>query len=107
MILPANKHLIRATSFQSPIENHSKKSKLLRWCQIMTENYDVRVNIIILFYEIINSLFVCPLQNVCIRNFGASFSDGLAFCALLHHFLPDKIPYETLSHESEVSIEYQ
>lgn len=31
-----------------------------------------------------------------ISNFGESFSDGLAFCALLHHFVPDKIPYETL-----------
>ena len=36
-----------------------------------------------------------------ISNFGESFSNGLAFCALLHHFLPDKIPYSTLTPENQ------
>lgn len=36
-------------------------------------------------------------DNVDIANFAESFADGLAFCALLHHFMPDKIPYHSLN----------
>merc|ERR1712176_1480914 len=35
-------------------------------------------------------------EHVDIRNFGRSWNDGMAFCALFHHFIPDQIPYETL-----------
>ena len=43
-------------------------------------------------------------QNVSIDNFGQSFSDGLAFCALLHHFIPDQIPYSKLDASNRVSL---
>ncbi len=43
-----------------------------------------------------------PAQNIAIENFGSSFSDGLAFCAILHHFIPDKIPYNSLTPTSRV-----
>ena len=36
-------------------------------------------------------------QNVSVKDFRQSWSDGMAFCALLHSFLPDKIPYDDLS----------
>ena len=32
-----------------------------------------------------------------VKDFRQSWSDGLAFCAILHSFLPDKIPYDDLS----------
>ena len=32
-----------------------------------------------------------------VKDFRQSWSDGLAFCAILHSFLPDKIPYDELS----------
>ena len=44
------------------------------------------------------------LQNVSIDNFGESFADGLAFCALLHHFIPDQIPYAQLTEENRVRL---
>lgn len=47
---------------------------LIRWCRKMTEEY----------------------ENVCITNFSSSWSDGLAFCALLHHFMPDEFDYSQL-----------
>ena len=43
-------------------------------------------------------------QNVDIANFGESFADGLAFCAILHYFIPAKIPYSSLNEKSRVSI---
>ena len=42
------------------------------------------------------SLLPTP-QNVEIKDFKQSWSDGLAFCAILHSFLPDKIPYDDLT----------
>ncbi len=44
------------------------------------------------------------LQNVHLQNFDSSFSDGMAFCALMHHFIPDKIPYSSLSPKNRVSM---
>ena len=32
-----------------------------------------------------------------VKDFHQSWSDGLAFCAILHTFLPDKIPYDELT----------
>ncbi|KAM8814177.1 LOW QUALITY PROTEIN: cytospin-B [Rhynchonycteris naso] len=53
----------------------SKRNALLRWCQQKTEGY----------------------ANIDITNFSSSWSDGLAFCALLHTYLPAHIPYQELN----------
>ncbi|KAI2664336.1 Cytospin-B [Labeo rohita] len=34
--------------------------------------------------------------NIDVTNFSSSWSDGLAFCALLHTYLPAHIPYQEL-----------
>ena len=36
-------------------------------------------------------------QNVKITNFSSSWADGLAFCALIHSFLPDAFDYDQLN----------
>ncbi|XP_037936521.1 mucin-5AC isoform X9 [Teleopsis dalmanni] len=51
------------------------KDQLLQWCQMKTKEY----------------------ENVQITNFSTSWSDGLAFCALIHHFLPDAFDYSKLT----------
>uniref|UniRef100_A0A5K3FIX6 Calponin-homology (CH) domain-containing protein n=1 Tax=Mesocestoides corti TaxID=53468 RepID=A0A5K3FIX6_MESCO len=48
----------------------SKRNALLRWCQGRVAGYRV----------------------VEITNFSSSWNDGLALCALLHTYVPDKIP---------------
>ncbi|XP_076835556.1 cytospin-A isoform X2 [Brachyhypopomus gauderio] len=53
----------------------SKRNALLKWCQKKTEGY----------------------QNIDITNFSSSWNDGLAFCAVLHTYLPAHIPYHELS----------
>ncbi|VDP33192.1 unnamed protein product [Schistosoma margrebowiei] len=35
-------------------------------------------------------------RGVDIQNFGSSWGDGLAFCALIHHFYPDSFDFSTL-----------
>ncbi|XP_068456005.1 cytospin-B isoform X2 [Clinocottus analis] len=52
----------------------SKRNALLKWCQKKTEGY----------------------PNIDVTNFSSSWSDGLAFCALLHTYLPAHIPYHEL-----------
>ncbi|KAL0266679.1 UNVERIFIED_CONTAM: hypothetical protein PYX00_009161 [Menopon gallinae] len=52
----------------------SKRNALLKWCQNKTLGY----------------------KNIDITNFSSSWNDGLGFCALLHTYLPDKVPYDTL-----------
>lgn len=47
---------------------------LLQWCQSITNKY----------------------QGVKVTNFSTSWRNGLAFCAILHHFHPDKIDFECL-----------
>ncbi|CAL8364135.1 unnamed protein product [Lota lota] len=49
----------------------SKRNALLKWCQKKTEGY----------------------PNIDVTNFSSSWNDGLAFCALLHTYLPAHIPY--------------
>lgn len=36
------------------------------------------------------------LQNVQIENFSSSWNDGMAFCALIHHFYPDAFDFNQL-----------
>ncbi|XP_032594356.1 serine/arginine repetitive matrix protein 2 isoform X3 [Drosophila grimshawi] len=54
------------------------KDQLLQWCQHKTQEY----------------------ENVQISNFSSSWSDGLAFCALIHHFLPDAFDYSELTKQT-------
>lgn len=45
-------------------------------------------------------LFVHPPlfpQNIDIQNFSSSWSDGMAFCALVHSFFPTEFDYDSLS----------
>ncbi|KAF2904053.1 hypothetical protein ILUMI_02120, partial [Ignelater luminosus] len=52
----------------------SKRNALLKWCQNKTVGY----------------------RNIDITNFSSSWNDGLALCAILHTYLPDRVPYDTL-----------
>ncbi|XP_048370639.1 EH domain-binding protein 1-like protein 1 isoform X6 [Sphaerodactylus townsendi] len=52
----------------------SSSQSLLEWCQEMTAGY----------------------RGVRVTNFTTSWRNGLAFCAILHHFHPEKIQYEAL-----------
>uniref|UniRef100_A0A3B3T7Q3 EH domain-binding protein 1-like protein 1 n=1 Tax=Paramormyrops kingsleyae TaxID=1676925 RepID=A0A3B3T7Q3_9TELE len=47
---------------------------LLQWCQGVTQGY----------------------KGVKISNFSTSWRNGMAFCAILHHFCPDRVNYEML-----------
>ncbi|XP_020321635.1 smoothelin [Oncorhynchus kisutch] len=51
------------------------KQMLLDWCRAKTE----------------------PYEGVDIRNFSSSWSDGIAFCALVHRFFPDAFEYSILN----------
>ncbi|GIY24280.1 cytospin-A [Caerostris extrusa] len=52
----------------------SKRNALLKWCQNKSLGY----------------------KGIDITNFSSSWNDGLAFCALLHSYLPNLIPYDEL-----------
>uniref|UniRef100_A0A3Q3MZF3 Smoothelin b n=1 Tax=Mastacembelus armatus TaxID=205130 RepID=A0A3Q3MZF3_9TELE len=64
----------RSTSFGVPNAN-SIKQMLLDWCRAKTRSY----------------------EHVDIQNFSSSWSDGMAFCALVHHFFPEAFDYSSLS----------
>ncbi|XP_060522944.1 serine/arginine repetitive matrix protein 2 isoform X2 [Cylas formicarius] len=51
------------------------KERLLHWCRMKTKEY----------------------ENVQLDNFSSSWADGLAFCALIHHFLPEAFDYHALT----------
>ncbi|KAF3693137.1 Smoothelin-like protein 2 [Channa argus] len=53
----------------------SIKQILLEWCRSKTIGY----------------------QNIDIQNFSSSWSDGMAFCALVHSFFPTEFDYTSLS----------
>ncbi|KAM3826449.1 cytospin-A isoform 1-T1 [Vipera latastei] len=57
----------------------SKRNALLKWCQKKTEGY----------------------ENIDITNFSSSWNDGLAFCAILHTYLPAHIPYQELNSQDK------
>uniref|UniRef100_A0A3Q2WDP4 EH domain binding protein 1 like 1 n=1 Tax=Haplochromis burtoni TaxID=8153 RepID=A0A3Q2WDP4_HAPBU len=52
----------------------NSSQSLLEWCQSITSGY----------------------QGVKVTNFSTSWRNGLAFCAILHHFHPDKIDFDQL-----------
>jgi cytospin len=53
----------------------SKRNALLKWCQNKTVGY----------------------RNIDITNFSSSWNDGLAFCAIMHSYLQDRVPYDSLT----------
>ncbi|XP_027264361.1 EH domain-binding protein 1-like protein 1 isoform X8 [Cricetulus griseus] len=59
---------------EAPSALVSSSQSLLEWCQEVTRGY----------------------RGVCITNFTTSWRNGLAFCAILHRFYPDKIDYLSL-----------
>ncbi|XP_016905955.1 smoothelin-like protein 2 [Apis cerana] len=54
------------------------KERLLAWCRSKTKEY----------------------ENVQLDNFSTSWNNGLAFCALLHHFRPDAFDFYSLQPEN-------
>uniref|UniRef100_A0A8C7ZLK4 EH domain-binding protein 1-like protein 1 n=1 Tax=Oryzias sinensis TaxID=183150 RepID=A0A8C7ZLK4_9TELE len=52
----------------------TSSQSLLKWCQEVTQDH----------------------KGVKISNFSTSWRNGLAFCAILHHFHPEKINYKML-----------
>ena len=65
------------------LEGDAKNAKdaLLYWCKKVTKSYD----------------------DVNIKDFTKSWKDGLAFNAIIHHFRPDLIAYETLNPSKPVA----
>ncbi|CAH6793571.1 Ehbp1l1 [Phodopus roborovskii] len=63
-----------AAQSEAPPALVSSSQSLLEWCQEVTNGY----------------------RGVCITNFTTSWRNGLAFCAILHRFYPDKIDYFSL-----------
>ena len=43
------------------------------------------------------------IQGITITNFSNSWTDGIAFCSLLHSYLPDRIDLELIKNESKVN----
>uniref|UniRef100_A0A8D2B7P7 EH domain binding protein 1 like 1 n=1 Tax=Sciurus vulgaris TaxID=55149 RepID=A0A8D2B7P7_SCIVU len=64
----------RLPGSQAPSTLVSSSQSLLEWCQEVTTGY----------------------RGVRITNFTTSWRNGLAFCAILHRFYPDKIDYASL-----------
>ncbi|XP_036058187.1 LOW QUALITY PROTEIN: EH domain-binding protein 1-like protein 1 [Onychomys torridus] len=64
----------RLPGSQAPPTQVSSSQSLLEWCQEVTKGY----------------------RGVRITNFTTSWRNGLAFCAILHRFYPDKIDYLSL-----------
>ncbi|KAG7328613.1 hypothetical protein KOW79_008557, partial [Hemibagrus wyckioides] len=67
----------KASPVPSPVlgGRPNASQSLLVWCREVTKNY----------------------RGVKITNFTTSWRNGLAFCALLHHFRPDLIDYKSLN----------
>ncbi|CAK6449733.1 unnamed protein product [Pipistrellus nathusii] len=64
----------RLPGSQAPPAPVSSSQSLLEWCQEVTAGY----------------------KGVRVTNFTTSWRNGLAFCAILHRFYPDKIDYASL-----------
>ncbi|XP_073334980.1 EH domain-binding protein 1-like protein 1 [Pagrus major] len=60
----------------------NSSQSLLQWCQNITNGY----------------------RGVKVTNFSTSWRNGLAFCAILHHFHPEKIDFDQLdSHDIKLN----
>ncbi|XP_058545637.1 EH domain-binding protein 1-like protein 1 isoform X5 [Neofelis nebulosa] len=71
---PPEKRSSRQPGQEAPRALVSSSQSLLEWCQEVTAGY----------------------RGVRVTNFTTSWRNGLAFCAILHHFYPDKIDYASL-----------
>ncbi|XP_038586023.1 EH domain-binding protein 1-like protein 1 isoform X10 [Micropterus salmoides] len=71
--IPADGAASPESLLASPMLVTSSQS-LLEWCQEVTQGH----------------------KGVKITNFSTSWRNGLAFCAILHHFYPEKINFEML-----------
>uniref|UniRef100_A0A3B1JXQ9 F-actin monooxygenase n=1 Tax=Astyanax mexicanus TaxID=7994 RepID=A0A3B1JXQ9_ASTMX len=74
--------LERAATIRRPVnlarrESEVRPSRLLTWCQKQTEGY----------------------KGVSVTDLGSSWSNGLAFCALIHRFRAHLIDYDSLNEE--------
>ncbi|KAL0965598.1 hypothetical protein UPYG_G00283390 [Umbra pygmaea] len=65
----------QCVSVAAPPNMKNVKQMLLDWCRAKTE----------------------PYEGVQIQNFSSSWSDGIAFCALVHRFFPDAFEYSILN----------
>ncbi|CAH1109288.1 unnamed protein product [Psylliodes chrysocephalus] len=72
---PGNGPLFKFTDPAVSQSASTIKERLLFWCKMKTKEY----------------------ENVQLDNFSSSWADGLAFCALIHHFLPDAFDYHALT----------
>lgn len=66
--------ILRFTIADINVDGLTAKEGLLLWCQRKTMEY----------------------TDVDVRNFTSSWTDGLAFCALLHRYRPDLLDYNKL-----------
>lgn len=73
------KTLVRASTTNSISSDYQKgRDELFKWCKNCTEPYGI------------------PMQN-----FTTSWSDGMAFCALIHHNRPGMIDFNSLKKENK------
>ncbi|XP_041052878.1 protein-methionine sulfoxide oxidase mical2b isoform X4 [Carcharodon carcharias] len=68
---------IRKSIKVSRRESEVRPNRLLTWCQKQTESY----------------------KNVTITDLTTSWSNGLALCAIIHHFCPQLIDFDALNEE--------
>ena len=48
-------------------------------------------------FAFLHHYFYTNVQRVNIQNFSTSWSNGLAFCAIIHRYFPDEFNFDTLS----------